>query len=95
MRITTKIIPSTLSSLVDYRGLVGRVRTAPRAGASDAGRYSGVRAPDFTLQYGPEAWLTLSDLRGRPVILAFFPGDSSPFVDNQLAQYREMLPAFH
>jgi peroxiredoxin len=38
--------------------------------------------------------LTLADLRGRPVILAFYPADQSPVCSNQLALYNEALPLF-
>jgi len=33
----------------------------------------GTEAPDFTLQTHMDRELTLSDLRGRNVVLAFFP----------------------
>jgi peroxiredoxin len=31
--------------------------------------------PNFTLRVTPDQDLTLSDLRGKPVILAFYPAD--------------------
>jgi peroxiredoxin len=34
------------------------------------------------------------DMRGRPVILAFYPGDWSPVCSDQLALYQELLPEF-
>jgi len=41
----------------------------------------GEQAPDFTLpgvQGGQRRDYTLSELRGRPVVLAFYPGDFTP-----------------
>jgi peroxiredoxin len=54
----------------------------------------GTPAPDFTLPSGPEAEFRLSDLRGRPVILAFYPADWSPVCGDELALYNELLPEF-
>ena len=51
-------------------------------------------APDFTLARAPDASLRLSDLRGQPVILAFYPADWSPVCGGQLALYNEMLDEF-
>ncbi len=38
----------------------------------------GEPAPDFTLHSAPDQTLSLSDLRGRPVVLVFYPADWSP-----------------
>ena len=51
-------------------------------------------APDFTLRVTPDQWLTLSDLFGRPIILAFYPADWSPVCGDQMALYNEILPEF-
>ena len=56
---------------------------------------AGTKAPDFTLHVTPDQELTLSDLRGRPVILAFYPADWSPVCGDQMALYNEILPEFH
>src|SRR3984885_4933190 len=55
---------------------------------------AGTPAPDFTLHVTPDQTLTLSDLRGRPVILAFYPADWSPVCGDQMALYNEILPEF-
>ena len=55
----------------------------------------GTVAPDFTLHVTPDQTLTLSDLRGRPVVLAFYPADWSPVCGDQMALYNEILPEFH
>jgi peroxiredoxin len=51
-------------------------------------------APDFTLYATPDQTISLSELRGRPVILAFYPADWSPVCGDQLALYNEVLPEF-
>ncbi len=56
---------------------------------------AGTPAPDFTLHVTPDQKLTLSELRGRPVILAFYPADWSPVCGDQMALYNEILPEFH
>src|SRR3954464_7095203 len=54
----------------------------------------GAAAPDFELNSTPDQKLSLSDFRGRPVILAFYPADWSPVCGDQLALYNEVLPEF-
>jgi peroxiredoxin len=56
---------------------------------------AGTAAPDFTLRVTPDQSLTLSNLRGRPVILAFYPADWSPVCGDQVTLYNEVLPEFH
>ena len=54
----------------------------------------GTVAPAFTLHSTPDQSLSLSDFRGRNVILAFYPADWSPVCGDQLALYNELLPDF-
>jgi peroxiredoxin len=54
----------------------------------------GTEAPDFTLNVTPDQKLNLRELRGRPVILAFYPADWSPVCGDQMALYNEILPEF-
>jgi peroxiredoxin len=56
---------------------------------------AGTAAPDFTLRVTPDQYLTLSNLRGKPVILAFYPADWSPVCGDQVTLYNEVLPEFH
>jgi peroxiredoxin len=56
---------------------------------------AGTPAPDFRLPATPDQTLTLKGLRGRPVILAFYPADWSPVCGDQMALYNEVLPEFH
>lgn len=55
---------------------------------------AGAVAPDFKLHVTPDQTLSLSELRGRPVVLAFYPADWSPVCGDQMALYNEILPAF-
>jgi peroxiredoxin len=54
----------------------------------------GTTAPDFTLNVTPDQKLRLSELRGKPVILAFYPADWSPVCGDQMSLYNEALPEF-
>ena len=55
---------------------------------------AGAPAPDFTLRSTPDQSLSLSEFRGQPVILAFYPADWSPVCGDQLALYNEILSEF-
>jgi peroxiredoxin len=55
----------------------------------------GTTAPEFTLAVTPDQTLSLGDLKGKPVILAFYPADWSPVCGDQMALYNEILPEFH
>jgi peroxiredoxin len=54
----------------------------------------GAAAPSFRLRSTPDQWVTLEELRGQPVILAFYPADWSPVCGDQMALYNEILPEF-
>src|SRR6266511_418708 len=51
-------------------------------------------APKFSLNSTPDQKVSLSDFRGQPVILAFYPADWSPVCSDQMALYQEVLPEF-
>ena len=55
---------------------------------------AGTPAPDFELHATPDQKIGLVELRGRPVILAFYPADWSPVCGDQMALYNEVLPEF-
>ena len=55
---------------------------------------AGTAAPDFSLRVAPDQKLSLSELRGKPVILAFYPADWSPVCGDQMALYNEVLSEF-
>src|SRR5947207_2221153 len=78
MNATTKNIPSRSHSR-------GNGSTALPAGTA---------APDFALKSTPDQTVKLSEFRGRPVVLAFYPADWSPVCGDQMTLYNEMLSEF-
>lgn len=71
--------------------------TSPNNGTHlpDAILPAGSAAPDFSLVSTSGEKIVLADLRGKPVILAFYPADWSPICGDQLALYNEVLPMFN
>ena len=55
---------------------------------------AGDPAPEFSLPSTPDQRVSLSDFRGQPVVLAFYPADWSPVCGDQMALYNEMLAEF-
>jgi peroxiredoxin len=76
---------TTTTSTFDQRHIVNHKSAALPAGAV---------APDFTLRSTPDQFVSLSDFRGQPVVLAFYPADWSPVCGDQMTLYNEILPEF-
>lgn len=55
----------------------------------------GTPAPDFTLFTTPDQQIRLSQLKGKNVVLCFYPADWSPVCGDQMALYNEMLSFFN
>jgi peroxiredoxin len=55
---------------------------------------AGMIAPEFTLATTPDQKVSLSEFRGRPVVLAFYPADWSPVCGDQLGLYNELKGEF-
>ena len=55
---------------------------------------TGDAAPDFTLPGTGGRDYSLSELRGRPVVLVFYPGDNTPVCTLQLTSYSADLGQF-
>jgi peroxiredoxin len=53
----------------------------------------GEKAPDFSLPNHKGEQVSLSDFRGRKVMLAFYPSDFSPVCSDQLSIYQEVKPS--
>jgi glutaredoxin-dependent peroxiredoxin len=51
----------------------------------------GAKAPDFTLTSQDRQPVTLSSLKGRPVVLAFFPAAFSSVCTKELCTFRDSL----
>jgi peroxiredoxin Q/BCP len=57
----------------------------------------GQAAPDFTvpgIENGVRRDYTLSEYRGRRVVLAFYPGDDTPGCTKQMCSYRDEFEVF-
>jgi len=55
----------------------------------------GTKAPDFSLFTTPDQKFKLSELKGKRVVLTFYPADWSPVCSDQMALYNETLKFFH
>ncbi len=55
---------------------------------------AGVKGPAFSLKTTPDQSISLSDFKGKPVILAFYPADWSPVCGDELALFNQVLPEF-
>jgi peroxiredoxin len=54
----------------------------------------GQAAPDFSLHSTPDQIVSFAQLRGRPIVLVFYPADWSPVCGDQVSLYNEMLSEF-
>jgi peroxiredoxin Q/BCP len=54
----------------------------------------GQKAPDFSAATDGGKKLKLSDLRGKPVVLYFYPKDDTPGCTAQACGFRDQLPDF-
>lgn len=54
----------------------------------------GKKAPDFTAATDGGKSLTLSELRGKPVVLYFYPKDDTPGCTTEACGFRDAAPAF-
>src|SRR3974390_2840792 len=55
---------------------------------------AGTPAPDFALKSTPDQIVRLSEFRGQPVVLVFYPADWSPVCGDQLALYQAIIGQF-
>ena len=55
---------------------------------------AGQTAPEFDLRVTPDQTLSLKELRGSRVVLAFYPADWSPVCGDQMTLYNQVLPEF-
>ena len=55
---------------------------------------AGKKAPDFTAPTDSGKKLKLSDLRGKPVVLYFYPKDDTPGCTAEACGFRDALPDF-
>lgn len=69
-------------------------KSEPKSQSKPATLGPGTLAPSFSLHSTPDQSISLSDFRGSPVILAFYPADWSPVCGDQMVLYNELLPEF-
>jgi len=53
---------------------------------------TGGPAPDFSLRVTPDQSLSLHELRGRRIVLAFYPADWSPVCGDEMTLFNQVLP---
>ena len=54
----------------------------------------GDKAPDFTLPTDGDGKVTLSKLKGKKVVLYFYPKDDTPGCTTEACAFRDMFPRF-
>ena len=67
---------------------------SPARGNVSTALTAGTPAPDFALKSTPDQTVRLSEFRGRPVVLVFYPADWSPVCGDQVGLYNELLSEF-
>ena len=72
---------------------LGMTRESPK-GAPDGILLRGTPAPPFQLHVTADQMFSLSEFRGKPVILAFYPADWSPVCGDEMTLFNECLPEF-
>lgn len=53
---------------------------------------AGQQAPDFRLQDDKGNWVQLSDLKGKPVVVYFYPADDTPGCTREACAFRDRGP---
>ncbi len=79
-----------------FEKIANLYKTAPgmEGPAENQGLPVGTPAPDFTLQDANANQVSLSDFRGKNVVLVFYPLDWSPACSDQLSLYQNELAEF-
>ncbi len=54
----------------------------------------GAKVPDFKLPATGDQEIRLSDLRGKTVVLYFYPKDNTPGCTTEAAEFRDLYPRF-
>jgi peroxiredoxin len=95
-RILEREHPAPAEHGLTVRDIADLWRSAPamEAKAVSTPLPPATEAPDFTLPDASGQPVRLSDFRGRPVVLAFYPLDWSPGCSQQLDLYQQELEEF-
>ena len=67
---------------------------SPTRGRGEGRVEEGMLAPDFTLPSDDGGDVTLSELRGKKVVLYFYPKDDTPGCTVQACDFRDAVPGF-
>ncbi len=54
----------------------------------------GDKAPEFSMPTDSGGTISLQDLKGRPVVLYFYPKDSTPGCTKEACAFRDLMPDF-
>lgn len=54
----------------------------------------GVKAPEFNLNTSVNEKISLTDFRGKPLVIAFYPADWSPVCSSEMVLFNEVLSEF-
>lgn len=55
---------------------------------------NGTKAPEFRLNCTPDQELALSELKGKNVVLVFYPADWSPVCSDEMSLFNASMPLF-
>ena len=86
-------MPENAENLVNAATKTSLARPQARSNGSKA-LPAGTPASDFALKSTPDQTVKLSEFRGQPVVLVFYPADWSPVCGDQVGLYNEMLSEF-
>lgn len=68
--------------------------SAPKKAPASSALAAGMAAPDFTLPTNGEGSVTLSALRGKNVVLYFYPKDDTPGCTVEAKDFRDRMQEF-
>lgn len=71
-----------------------RDRSAATTSEEPAPAGENTPAPDFTLTADDGSTVTLSALKGKNVVLFFYPKDDTPGCTREACEFRDLLPSF-
>jgi peroxiredoxin Q/BCP len=104
--VAKKSTKATKKSAAKSRKVATKPKAKPKAAAKSASKpvsksaklptsvEKGARAPDFTLASDQGGRVTLSALRGKKVVLYFYPKDDTPGCTVQACDFRDSQPTF-
>ena len=89
-------MPSEGNTKTSVQESAANAHSSGHASGNDSSRplAAGVRAPDFSLHDTPDQIVSLSDFRGKRLILMFDPADWSPVCGDEVTLFNEVLPEF-